>query len=117
VKIDAAFDEDTPDAVLATRVAAWKRLGPTRRGRVAQRLLEIEAEQIRTFFHSLEQAILRRIKTILVIPLHGTPLECPSVDDAISKIANYREAENKMPVVRYEIEIRYNNSDTIVARF
>jgi hypothetical protein len=66
---------------------------------------------------ALKRAVTRRIESIRVLPLHGTPLEWHSVEEAIAFIENYGEDSGSQPVVKYEIEVRYSNGDRIEGQF
>ena len=118
VGIDARFDEDTSDAVCARKVKAWERLGKAARGRIAEHLLREQKTHVDEFMHLLEEAITRQINRIVVLPLHGSPLSWETVDAAISFVEGYAETvASPLPVAKYEIQIRYNNGDSIKGEF
>lgn len=116
--IDASFDEDTPDATCARKIRAWERLSEQDRRKLAVRLLEDNKAQVKEFIDALEGAILRQIKLIRVLPLHGSALEIDTLDKAIAFVESYQEAGTApKPVARYEIQIRYDNEDEIRGTF
>ena len=118
VGMDARFDEDTPDAECATKVQAWDRLDRRGRRRIATHLLRRQNSQVAEFRRLLEEAITRQINRVVVLPLHGTPLTWESVDAAISFIETYSETDASIkPIAKYEIQIRYNNGDSIKGEF
>jgi hypothetical protein len=49
--------------------------------------------------------------------LHGAAAELASAEDAVAFIEAYRERQAARPVVKYEIEVRYDNGDRIEAHF
>ena len=49
------------------------------------------------------------------MPLHGVSSEWRSVAQAIQFVENYNEDGGLKPMVRYEIQVRYNNGDSIKA--
>ena len=117
-RIDASFDEDTPDAECAMKVMAWNRLSKKDRRKLAIRLLEDNKAQVKEFIGALEAAILRLIKLVRVLPLHGSALEIESLDKAIAFVEAYHETDAApKPVARYEILIRYDNDDEIKGTF
>ena len=68
--------------------------------------------------HHLEEAITRQINRIIVLPLHGTPFTWETVDSAITFVEDYLETDAlPKPVAKYEIQIRYNNADSIKGEF
>lgn len=117
VDIDAEFDEDTSEAEFLRKVDKWNELDDDNRTLVAEKLVELNCEGIRTFIDKLRQTVNRQIDLILVIPLHGRLFQLPSIERAINFIENYDENDNSDPIIRYEIEIRYNNGDLIKGIF
>jgi hypothetical protein len=49
--------------------------------------------------------------------LHGQSRETVTVKDAIQFIEAYEDDGTQKPIERYEIEVRYNNGDTIHGNF
>jgi hypothetical protein len=117
VDIEARFDEKTPDVEFARKIRAWQRLSEIKRRQVAKALIEINSEAVKQFLRALNHVVIREIEIIRLLPLHGTPLEWHSVEEAIAYIKNYNEDNGPKPVVKYEIEIRYNNGDRIQGQF
>ena len=59
-----------------------------------------------------------QINRVVVLPLHGTPFTWETVDAAIGFIEAYSETDPvPKPVARYEIQIRYDNNDSIRGEF
>ncbi len=69
------------------------------------------------FLGALEKTVTRRIEKLIVIPLHGRETECSSVAEAIAFLASYESSSVQGKVYKYEIHIRYNNGDKIMAEF
>lgn len=117
VGIDAYYDEDTPDLESARKVHAWEMLTDEECKSVADTLVEINSQEVQRFLSELTHTVTRKIETVLVLPLHGTVFEWNSVEEAIAFIKNYDEGDHSRPMIRYEIEIRYNNGDRIEGQF
>ncbi|MBM3889047.1 MAG: DNA methylase [Verrucomicrobia bacterium] len=115
--VNAAFDEQTPDAEFARKVRAWEKLAAKQQARVAGKLQEINVQAVSSFMAALERAVTRRIESVRVLPLHGTARECGTLQQAIAFIEAYTEADGGRPVVRYEVQIRYSNGDKIEGQF
>jgi hypothetical protein len=115
---DARFNEDTPDAECEAKVQAWHRLNQAARRRIAKHLLRRQSAQVAEFMFLLEEAITRQIDRVVVLPLHGASLTWESVDAAISFIETYNEKDEAVkPLAKFEIQIRYNNGDSIKGEF
>lgn len=117
VGIDASFGEDTPDAVIDEKVHLWDSLSKEQQRSVAKELISINAEAVKDFLSALNRAVTREIELIRILPLHGTPFQWASIEEAIDFIKEYDEDGNEHPVDRYEVEIRYNNGDNIKGQF
>jgi hypothetical protein len=115
VGIDVSWDEGTPDAEIKKKYAQWTAVPPKKRMKVWNKLVELNAKDFAEFMGHLERAVQRQIKLIRVIPLHGEAKDCGTVEDAIHFVATYDEAAAHGPLVKYEVQIRYNNGDKIDA--
>ena len=116
-KIDAQYDEGTPDSVLKRKVNAYKRLSGLRKKRLAKALLDTNREGVDSFIAALAVAVSRQIERIIVLPLHGVPRDLLTIDEAITFVQNYIEGAEIEPLTRYEIQVRYNNGDLIEGTF
>ncbi len=117
VGIDASFGEDTPDAVIGEKVRLWDSLSKDQRLSVSRELISINADAVKDFLNSLNRTVTREIELIRILPLHGTPFQWGSIEEAITCIKEYNEDGNEHPVDRYEVEIRYSNADNIKGQF
>jgi hypothetical protein len=59
----------------------------------------------------------RQICAIRIIPLHGVAHDCASVAEAIEFVRAYDESTDLGPLLKYEVQIRYDNGDRIDAQF
>lgn len=115
--INAAFDEDTADADFQKKVDAFAKLSAARKRSLSARLIKAHQLDVDAFVKSLAVSISRQIKRIVILALHGALCEVTSVDDAIHFIEKYEDDGRKKPIDRYEIEVRYNNGDSIHGKF
>jgi hypothetical protein len=66
----------------------------------------------------VEHIMNRSIAEVRVIPLHGTTaVRCVTIKEAVEFLASYNEADACLPLLNYEVQIRYDNDDKIDARF
>lgn len=116
-KIDARFDEGTPDADLKRKVSSYKKLSELRKRRLAKALLEANDEGVAAFIASLTAAVSRQIERIVVLPLHGIARDLGTIEEAIRFVENYAEGAKVEPFARYEIQVRYNNGNLVEGTF
>jgi hypothetical protein len=117
VGLDASTDEKTPDKEIAKKCAKWKALKLSEKAKVRDELTKINSDEIDSFIKALRDVTMRTIKTVRIIPLHGSAVECPDIEDAISFIKMYSEDGVSAPLVRYEVLVLYINSDRISGEF
>lgn len=117
LQIPARFDENTPDDEFSDKVKALEQLTATQRTRLKKALLTKHRSDIDRFLGDLSAAITRRIDGIVILLLHGVSHEVVSVSEAVSYIESYDKGMLTQPLCRYEIQVRYNNGDTIVGSF
>ncbi|HUE16879.1 MAG TPA: hypothetical protein VMR25_22070 [Planctomycetaceae bacterium] len=117
VGVDASFAESTPDAAFAKKMKQWRAVSEDRKEKVWARILELNKAGVDDFINALERAVNRRISAVRITPLHGTAIECGSVQDAIGVVEKYDESAQPGPLVKYEIQIRYSNGDKVDGDF
>jgi hypothetical protein len=52
-------------------VNAWDGLTQQQKRKVAEKLLEANADRMHAFMYDLENAIIRQVERVFVLPLHG----------------------------------------------
>ncbi|MEW6682696.1 MAG: DNA methylase [Nitrospirota bacterium] len=117
VGVDANFDEDTREREFRKKISRWKNLSKKAKRGVAEHLVTKHERDIANFLGVLEKTVTRRIDKVIVIPLHGRETECSSITEAIEFLASYESASVQGPVFKYEVHIRYNNGDKVMAEF
>lgn len=117
VGIDARFDEHTPDAEIEKKVAAYRALEDSKRAELLEDLRETDTTQLSVFLRALRIALQRTILSIQILPLHGNPIDVTSVGAAIDAINGYGEVPTGGAFAKYELCVRYSNSDEIRGAF
>lgn len=117
VGIDAHFDEDSVDADVQGKVDAWDALPAKDRAKVGEALRQIHKAEFATFVAELEKCLTRAIASVFVLALHGQAQELANVDSAIQFIERFDEAKAGGQFVRYEVNVRYSNTDEIRGTF
>jgi hypothetical protein len=117
VGVNAAFNESTPDVEFRKKMTQWSRVPKQKRVLVWNKLLELNRRSVQEFMSHLKRAVERQISAVRITPLHGSAHDCVSVADAISFVTTYDEAAATGPLVKYEIQIRYDNGDKVDGEF
>jgi hypothetical protein len=113
--IDASSQENTPEKEFRKKIDSWNKL-PNKQD-VAKELLKLNKKNADEFFVSLFSSVSRFIERVIILPLHGHESSVTSINDAIDFIKKYSEDKPKQPIKKYEIIIKYNNTDKIEASF
>jgi hypothetical protein len=116
-RIDACYDEKTPDADFERKIEAYARLSAANKRKLAAALIEAHRTQVDEFLTALAKTVSRQIERIVILALHGQAREVITIDDAVRFIEAYEDDGCGKPVERYEIEVRYNNGDVVRASF
>ncbi len=115
--VDAAFDEDTPDSNLLRRVKQYQKLPAKKKDGIAAFLRDRHKVDLEGFTSSLRVTLTRKIDSVYVLPLHGSPRTLGDVAEAIAFIESFDESKPDTPFTRYEVGVRYSNSDEIRGQF
>src|SRR5262249_7574881 len=99
------------------KVEAWERLSPNDHARLAKDLALSDKKAVDAFIKLVEAAITRYIILVRVLPLHGAAEEVETVATAIDFISSYAVKDSVRGFAKYEIEIRYNNGDKVLAEY
>lgn len=113
--IDAGSEESTSEKEFQNKIKKWSKLRD--KNKLAETILQLNADEIETFFSRFEKSVSRYIIAISVTPLHGQLSRLNSIDQAIKFIKTYNATSERLPVVKYEITIKYNNEDIIEGVF
>lgn len=117
VGVDASFDESTPDADFDKKMQQWAKVPKPKQVLVWKNLLELNQRNVQEFMTHMERTAKRQITAVRVIPLHGSARDCITVTDAISFVEDYDETAPTGPLVKYEVQIRYDNGDKVEGQF
>lgn len=113
--IDASFDEGTAEADFRVKIDSWVKL--PNKVDIAKELTRLNKKEVDNFLEALTHSVSRFIEKIILLPLHGKESEAESINDAIKLLEQYSETQSQLPLVRYDVIIRYNTGDKIEASF
>lgn len=117
VGVDVSFDEQTEDSRFAEIVTGIEALGEKERGAVKKQLLSLNESQISGFLTALDKALGKRIDRLYLIPLHGQTYEFRTTDELVSFVHEYKDDGASLPLVRFEIFVKYTNGSEIRSQF
>jgi hypothetical protein len=115
--VNATVDEGTPDAEVRKKVDAYEALDNAGRERIANSLRTLHRADLDRFAAALEKSLTRTIESVFVLPLHGSPHVLTSVAEAIAFVETFSEGSSIWPISKYEVQVRYSNSDEIRGQF
>ena len=116
--LDVYFDESTSEMELERKYAeVSKESNRPILDDVCADLLKSCRDEIRQFVSELSFACNRRIKSVSLLPLHGTRVEIPDIDDAISYVAGYSGLPEGHRLEYIEVTVKYSNDSVIQCQF
>lgn len=113
--IDAASDEGTSEKDFKKKIESWNKLKD--KTEVAKELLKLNKKNVDEFLSSLSNSVSIFIERVIILPLHGQESTASTVTEAIDFLKKYSEDKPKLPLVKYEVIIKYNTGDRIDASF
>jgi len=117
IGVDADYEEDTPDKDMMPRISALIHLSDEEKAQFAQSLMARKTDETHAFMDALDKAAKRTVELVRILPLYGQYYNMSSVEEAISFIQKYKEDSAKCLIIKYEVEIQYNNGDNIRGKF
>lgn len=117
VGIDAAYDEDTPDAIVQRKVNRYARLSAPKREQIAVFLRNRHKAELQSFAASLETTLTRKVQSVYIMPLHGSVQTLNDIASALAFIESFDESTSCEAFARYEVGVRYANRDEIRGQF
>jgi hypothetical protein len=115
--INAVANEKTPDADFQRQVNLYEALSARRKSSLAAAFLQDHRNDVLAFSDALDKVLGRQIERILILPLHGNAVEFCTVSDALASIENFDQSILSRDFVRFEIEILYDNGNTLRGNF
>ncbi len=116
--LDIDFDEKTSEAELKKKYMAVSKASNRKKlDAVRKEILSVCGAEISQFINELSAYYHRKIRTIAVLPLHGTKTEMPDVDAAIGFISGYTAMPGTASLEYIEIFVTYNDGSFIQCQF
>ena len=115
--MDVDFDEGTPDAHLQRQIDVYDSLDSSGHRQLGSALRGAAEDQVSDFMDKLKASVLRRVIRVSIVPLYGTEQSWESVGAAIEFLKSPPPAPDGADLVRFEVNLRYDNDDRITAEF
>ncbi|MEQ1746262.1 MAG: hypothetical protein ABMA02_12615 [Saprospiraceae bacterium] len=80
-------------------------------------MAHLNQSDVDIFFNSLTKYVSRFIEQVVILPLYGIEFQTGTIQEAIELLGQYQERDTALPLVRFEVKIRYNTGDKIEASF
>jgi len=114
--IDASFEENTTIKEFDSKISQWEKFED--KDKLSKYLLRTNKSEVSDFFDRLKKCVSRYIVSVQVIALHGNSKQVDSVKKAIEFVKTYDSVNNQnLPLLKYEITIKYNNGDKVEGIF
>lgn len=116
--LDVYFDEESKESDVKKKYAAVvKRSNKLLLEKIREEILQSCEKEINQFVSELSQSYNRKIKTICILPLHGTRTEVIDIEKAIDFINGYENIPEENHLEYIEVIVTYNNGTLIQCQF
>lgn len=117
--LDVGYDESTPDVDAENKVSNFETFDEKKLQLIFDRILELNAAEVRVFQDSLIETLDRYISQIIIAPMFGSYHSFSSVDEALNFLSDdaYSKPHEKTNFVELYVQIEYSNGDKIEGRF
>lgn len=116
--LDVEFNEDSKEADIKKMfTVVSKRSNKPLLEKVREEILKTCEAEIKQFIDELEASYTRKIKSISILPLHGTRTEVVDVEKAIAFINGYSNIPANQKLEYIEVIVTYNNGSIIQCQF
>lgn len=110
VGLSIHWEETTENADLQAIVDAFHALNDAQIEELRGNFFENYSNRLEALATALCESLDTTISEVVVVPIHGAAQTLGSINDAVNFIMAYDEG-SMVPLLRYEIIIRYNNGD------
>src|SRR6266487_5823153 len=107
--IDASSSESTTEDDFRNKIDAW--YASQNKEAIAKELVKLNKREVANFVLSLTDSATRQVEQIWILPLHGQQSQLATVAEAITFLRSYSEQTTLLPLLKYEIIIKYNTGD------
>ncbi len=116
--IELDYPESAPNEQKANLIRQWNLLTGDDLEDIKESFQRTIHPQYSIFKATLECAILRKVKSVRVLALHGREVIFDSIDDAMESVRNYDyRADTSVSFIKFEVYIRFSNGDRVEGAF
>lgn len=115
--INIFYDESTQEKTFTEIVKKLKSCDSERYQKIKMDFIETNGDAIKEFMDSFEHSLRRRIKSVFILPLHGSGTIFDDLLKAIDYVSDYGTMAEDMPLDRIVIRIDFNDSSCIQCEF
>lgn len=117
VNVNISFGEKTSDSQIEEIIKDIESLDDSQLNVVKEKLLELNSKEIDKFLSKLDIELNKKIEKIQITPLHGKVYEFKAIDETASFIQNYEENIVNMPLIKFEVYLKYSTGNEIKIQF
>lgn len=110
VGLSIHWEENTSDADLQDIVDSFHALDDAKMRRLLRNFFKTYSDRLKALADALCESLDTTISEVVVVPIHGVAQTLDTISDAVKFIMDYDESTS-VPILRYEIIVRYNNGD------
>lgn len=117
IGFDVSSRESTTEAQLQTRVNEISGITSEKKRQFRRELYTLCEDEFSAFFANLRNSFSRYIQRISVLTLSGESFGFDCIENAVSFVRQHDKSISMSTFVRYELQVRYSNGDTVRGDF
>ena len=110
VGLSIHWEENTSDSDLQDIVDSFRALDDAQIRRLLINFFETYSDRLKALADALCESLDTTIAEVVVVPIHGIAQTLDTIGGALKFIMDYDETTS-VPILRYEIIVKYNNGD------
>lgn len=107
IDVSIRWQEDTSEAQLQRIADRLANLSSRERNQLQNNFFSLQSVKLQSLVDELNRALDVVISEIIVTPVHGRSAVLRDIDSAVDYIQRYSEVAPRLPILRYEIIVRY----------
>ncbi len=107
IGVSIRWEEDTSESELQKVANRLSTLSSKDTKLIQQSFFQMYKDKLHSLVQELNKALDVKISEIIVTPVHGSPVVLGNVEEAVEYITKYSEEAAGLPILRYEIIVKY----------
>lgn len=111
VGLTVKWQENTPESIFKEYIDKFRNLSEKEYNCLYDNFIRVSSAKLESFKNTLLRTLTRKLKSVIVTPMHGSCIPFDSIQEARDFIYGYDQSVIEAPVLYYEIKIVFTTDD------